>query len=123
MKRIADALSVSRPHLAAGREQKSRGRYAKADDAALLERIRAIVVARPSYGYRRVTARLNREAPSARTNHKRVYRVMKQAGLLLTRYGKKPALSHEARSPPSPAICGGAATCSRFAAGTARRST
>ena len=97
MKRIADALSVSRPHLAAGREQKSRGRYAKADDAALLERIRAIVVARPSYGYRRVTARLNREAPRARTNHKRVYRVMKQAGLLLTRYGKKPALSHEGK--------------------------
>jgi transposase InsO family protein len=37
-------------------------------------------------GYRRITALLNRQANAeglARVNHKRVYRVMKQAGLLL----------------------------------------
>jgi hypothetical protein len=45
-----------------------------------------VVDARPSYGYRRVTALLNRQAEAerlARVNHKRVYRVMKRTGLLL----------------------------------------
>jgi transposase InsO family protein len=93
--RIAEALGVSRPHLAANKPAKPRERYAKQGDATLLARIRTIADARPSYGYRRVTARLNREEPDNRVNHKRVYRVMKQAGLLLARYGKKPTLTHE----------------------------
>ncbi len=63
----------------------------------MLRRIRAIVDVRPSYGYRRVTARLNRERPDVRVNHKRVYRVMKQAGLLLARYGRKPNLLHDGK--------------------------
>ena len=94
MKRIAEAMNVSRSHLSSPSTARPR-RYAKASDEALLLRIRAIVDARPSYGYRRVTARLNRGQPEARVNHKRVYRVMKQAGLLLARYGKKPSLAHD----------------------------
>jgi putative transposase len=44
------------------------------------------VEARPSYGYRRITALLSRQAEAeglARVKHKRVYRVMRRAGLLL----------------------------------------
>ncbi len=63
-----------------------RGPYLKAGDAALVERIKAEAERRPTYGYRRMTARLNRAAPSERVNHKRVYRVMKASKLLLPRY-------------------------------------
>jgi putative transposase len=89
MKAVADTLGVARSNLV---EQAKRGgsrprpQYRKAGDAELLARIRPLVDARPSYGYRRVTALLNRQAEAAalpHANHKRVYRVMKQAGLLL----------------------------------------
>ena len=89
MKAVADTLGVARSNLV---EQAQRGGsrprppYRKAGDAELLARIRPLVDARPSYGYRRITALLNRQADAeglARVNHKRVYRVMKRAGLLL----------------------------------------
>ena len=50
--------------------------------------ITALVAARPTYGYRRITAILNRQlrtAGSAPVNHKRVYRIMQAQNLLLTR--------------------------------------
>ncbi len=53
-------------------------------NAALLGRIRELVGERPSYGYRRVTALLNREL-SERVNPKRIYRIMKRNKLLLER--------------------------------------
>jgi transposase InsO family protein len=53
-------------------------------NAALLSRIRELVGERPSYGYRRVTALLNREL-SERVNPKRIYRIMKRNKLLLER--------------------------------------
>ncbi len=90
-------MGVSRPHLTSPAPGRPRTKYAKGDDEELLRRIRTIVDARPSYGYRRVTARLNRERPDVRVNHKRVYRVMKQAGLLLARYGRKPNLLHDGK--------------------------
>jgi putative transposase len=90
MKAVADTLGVARSNLV---EQAKRGgsrprpHYRKAGDAELLARIRPLVDARPSYGYRRITALLNHQAADAegldRANHKRVYRVMKRAGLLL----------------------------------------
>ena len=87
MSRIADALKVSRPHLSKSINHigAKRGRYTKAHDDELLKRIRAIVDDRPSYGYRRTHAMLNRQDGFPRVNHKRVYRVMKAAGLLLIR--------------------------------------
>ena len=64
-----------------------------AADEALLERIRPIVAKRPSYGYRPVTALLKRDQPDNPVNHKRVYRVMKGAGLLLERCtGRSPRI-------------------------------
>jgi putative transposase len=80
MKAIADALQVARSNLV---EQAKRGGsrprspHREAGDAALLARIRPLVDARPSYGYRRITALLNRHAEAeglACANHKRVYR-------------------------------------------------
>ena len=51
-----------------------------------MERIRDLVARRGSYGYRRVTALLNRQGSAPRVNHKRIYRVMKDGGLLLPRF-------------------------------------
>ena len=89
VKRIAQALGISRPHLSANRRQVrpsvQRGAYMKGDKV-LLERIRALVSERLTYGYRRVTALLNRQGNEPRVNHKRVYRVMKASGLLLAKY-------------------------------------
>jgi transposase InsO family protein len=94
VKRIAEALGVSRSNLAEAKRRTPRGPYAKPGDAELLVRIRAIVDARGSYGYRRVTALLNREGQGP-VNAKRVYRVMKQSGLMLARYTGKPTRPHD----------------------------
>jgi putative transposase len=50
--------------------------------------ITALVAARPTYGYRRITALLNRQFRAdgaAPVNHKRVYRIMQAHSLLLAR--------------------------------------
>jgi transposase InsO family protein len=85
---VARALGLSRPHLSAHRAPKEPCGASKpcAEDDSLLARIRAVVDRRGSYGYRRVTAMLNREVGAARVNHKRTYRVMRGVGLLLPRY-------------------------------------
>lgn len=78
MSRIAETMGVSRSNLferTAG-ATKPRGPYFKSADEALLPLIRRFVAERPTYGYRRVTALVNRELarhdlPPA--NHKRVY--------------------------------------------------
>jgi putative transposase len=99
VKAVAEALRVSRPHLSATARQpgSTRGGYSCSDDVAVLERIRLTVKARPSYGYRRVTALLNRQEPDRRINHKRVYRLMKRSQLLLARYGTKPERPHDGK--------------------------
>jgi putative transposase len=67
-------------------------------DEQLLGRIRAVVAERPSYGYRFVTAWLNKDiAINERVNHKRVYRVMRGANLLLARHTGRPARPHEGK--------------------------
>ena len=54
---------------------------------------------RPTYGYRRITALLRRELAredKPRVNHKRVYRIMKHNGLLLTRHSaQRPGRLHD----------------------------
>lgn len=63
MKTVADTLGVSRSNLVErlkGRS-KPRGAYHKAEDAELLPTIRRLVDQRPTYGYRRIAALLNRE--------------------------------------------------------------
>ena len=80
MKTITDTLGVSRSNVYAKRESAPRRRYRKAEDDALLPLIREIADGRPTYGYPRITALLNRrliELGRPRVNRKRVYRIMK----------------------------------------------
>jgi putative transposase len=103
MKAIAETLGVSRSQLAcrvAGSPRR-RGRYTKADDAWLLPMIRRIADGRASYGYRCLTVLLNRELQSqgnAPVNHKRVYRLMCQNGLLLAHHaGRGRQVNHDGK--------------------------
>ena len=103
VKVVADVLGVARSTLV---EQirgasRSRGPFRRADDDTLLAAIRAITDVRPTYGYRRVTAILNRTRRATgepALNHKRVFRLMKRDSLLLQRHtGERPVRAHEGR--------------------------
>lgn len=103
VKTVAETLSVSRSQLHGRRNGsvKPRRRHHKAQDAALLPLLKRLVDARPTYGYRRITALLNRERtkdgmPPA--NHKRVYRLMKQPNLLLHKHsGRRLGRTHDGK--------------------------
>jgi putative transposase len=96
---VARALDLSRSHLSAHRKPKeSRGRAVRSThDHALLTRIRAVTDERATYGYRRVAAMLRRAADPVVANHKRVYRVMRDAKLLLPRHTGLPQRPHEGK--------------------------
>ncbi len=91
MKAVADTLGVSRSNLIErlkGRS-KPRGPYNKAEDAELLPAIRRLVDQRPTYGYRRIAALLNRERRAADqpvVNAKRVHRIMGNHAMLLEKH-------------------------------------
>lgn len=70
------------------------------EDEIFLPLIRGIVDERASYGYRRVTALLNRQLikdGKSKVNHKRVYRIMKKHALLLPAFGKKTTRLHDGK--------------------------
>jgi putative transposase len=90
---VCQALRLSRSHLSAKTNRKPQwtdGRKSPplADDDTLRQAIAGVVKDRATYGYRRVWARLRIDGH--RVNHKRVYRVMRDEGLLLFRQGHKP---------------------------------
>lgn len=65
-----------------------------------MERLKWIVGARTTYGYRRATAVLNRERrveSKANVNHKRVYRLMRENRILLQRHTGKPTRTHDGK--------------------------
>ena len=103
MKTIARTLGVSRSNLIDRHngEAKPRRRYHKAQDAAVVPLIRDLVSKRPTYGYRRITAILNRllrKDGHKLVNHKRVYRIMQANQLLLSRrYTERPDLPHDGK--------------------------
>ncbi len=71
--------------------------YHKACDEELCKKIKVIIEERSTYGYRRVTARLNgelRKENAPLVNHKKVYRIMKQKQLLLQKPNRKPERAH-----------------------------
>ena len=77
----------------ASREKK----HLKADDEAMLNIIKELLQERPAYGYRRITALLNRRLKDHGkpvVNHKRVYRMMKQNQLLLQKPVRRPKRAH-----------------------------
>jgi transposase InsO family protein len=103
MKRIAEALGVSRSNLAERTRgvRPPRGPYLKAEDAVLLPIIRSFVDERPTYGYRRITALANRELVKTgkpMANHKRFFRIMRQNGMLLARHtGRRKGRLHDGK--------------------------
>jgi len=67
-------------------EVKKRNKKKECKDEEVLSDIRAIIKDRPTYGYKRVTALYNRERKGkglSTYNKKRIYRVMRENGLLL----------------------------------------
>lgn len=104
MKTVADTLSVSRSRQyekLAKNGVSARSRYYKRkDDEAFSVVIRQITDDRPTYGYRRITALINRQRTKqghSRINPKRIYRLVKMHGLLLPRYSGKPTRTHDGR--------------------------
>ena len=102
MKAVADTPGVARSNLVdrlPRPERRRRGPYRRAGDDKLLAGIRAITDARPTYGYRRVAALLNRARRASGeppVNRKRVLRLMRQASLLLQPHtGRRPVRAHE----------------------------
>jgi transposase InsO family protein len=100
LRAVANALGVARSQLIVRlrRGPVERRPRAPASDSELVTDIRAVIDARASYGYRRVTALVNRarRADGRHTvNHKRTYRVMRGAGLLLAQYTGKPTRTHD----------------------------
>ena len=90
MKTISETLGVARSNLIERRDSKRprRGPQQRPGDVELAGAIRALVDARPTYGYRRIAALLRRQQRangSAPINAKRVYRLMKKHALLLER--------------------------------------
>ncbi len=103
MKAVAEVLGVARSNLIErlNGSAKPRRRYHKAQDAAVLPLVRRLVDARPTYGYRRIAALVNRQLAAdgaAPANHKRIYRLMKAHGLLLEKHsGRRPGRSHDGK--------------------------
>ena len=103
MKTIAETLGVARSNLYDRLEGTThpRGRYHRRGDAELLARITRLVTARPTYGYRQITAVLNRELKAEAlppANHKRVYRLMQMHRMLLARrYTERPDHIHDGK--------------------------
>ena len=100
---LAKTLDVSRSNLLArqGAQARSRGPYRKAEDVELLDAIRAIIDHRPTYGYRRVWAILNRQRRGVAEppiNRKRVLRVMQAYALTLERHtARRQSRSHDGK--------------------------
>lgn len=60
-------------------------------DDKIFELIRPIIKARPTYGYKRVTAMLNRQRIDLgmeKYNKKRIYRIMKTKGVILPKQAR-----------------------------------
>lgn len=101
MKVVADTLGVARSNLVEqlANATKPRGRYQRQGDDELLAAIRQLTDARPTYGYRRITALLNRARRASGAepvNRKRVFRLMAQGKLLLQpNVGGRPVRAHE----------------------------
>lgn len=101
MKAVADALGVARSNIAerVKGSRPKRGPQTRDGDLELAVAIRGLVDARPTYGYRRITALLRRErqaAGEAPVNAKRVYRLMQKHGLLLARHtGRRRPRNHD----------------------------
>ena len=95
---MARALEVSRSNIYLRTQvlhQIEESSSAQPKAAPCLEAIKAILVNRPTYGYRRVTAILRKQG--SLVNHKRIYRIMRKHGLLLQAAKPRPARTHKGK--------------------------
>lgn len=94
--KVCNTLGVCRSSIYWKSSSAKRSRYQKAEDNNVLEDINKVIQQRPTYGYKRLTAMVNKQRMKnalALLNRKRIYRVMDMNGLLLK---KTPAIrSHE----------------------------
>jgi putative transposase len=103
MTTIAKTLDVARSNLIerVSKKRPKRTTYDKADDVRLVPMIRELVDLRPTYGYRRITALLNRKLVAtgeSRVNHKRIYRIMELHGWLLQPHtGRRIERAHDGK--------------------------
>lgn len=96
MKAITDTIGVARSNQYD--QKKGREHYTKPDDARYLTLIRDITDRRATYGYRRVTALVNRTLRTQGqpvVNHKRIYRIMKRHNFLLQKHTGRHIRLHE----------------------------
>ena len=99
MSGVCHALDVSRSNLHVRLKEENQEmpkKIEKEKDPMLLSFIREITDERPTYGYRRVTALLKKKS-QGNVNHKRVYRVMCQAGLLGKKPEHRPVRNHDGK--------------------------
>lgn len=104
MKRVAETFGVARSHLVVSLKVATPQAVVPAEcstsDHELVTEIKSLVASRATYGYRRVTAMLNRarrERGAPQVNHKRIYRVMREHRLLLTRHTGKVTRTHDGK--------------------------
>jgi putative transposase len=98
MRLVCSTLGVARSHLVALLKRSDdwsdrRTARSRTDDTSLLEDVRHVIRGLGTYGYRRVWGVLRHQPPRPNQqapNHKRVYRVMRDHGLLLYRHGQRP---------------------------------
>jgi putative transposase len=102
VKAVADMRGVARSNLVEQMRDRPRQRLGRppAPADALVAEIKAVIADLPTDGYRRVHAILRRKALDEGRqppNHKRVYRVMKEHGLLLQRHAGGSERRHDGR--------------------------
>src|SRR3954447_17424758 len=103
MKTVAETIGVARSQLhdRVHLTPKPRGPYRKLEDDTLVQLVRRLVDERPTYGYRRIAALANRELAKTggpAVNHKRVFRIMRQNGMLLARHtGRRTGRVHDGK--------------------------
>jgi putative transposase len=97
MRAVAKVLGVSRSNLINKLKTPKRKPVNRKGDEEILKMIGEVIEERKSYGYRRVTVRVNgmrNKLGFSSVNQKRIYRLMKQNNLLLSRPFFKPQRSH-----------------------------
>jgi transposase InsO family protein len=101
VKAVADTLGVARSNLAERARTRPGPRQPcrKAGDAEFLPVLRRLVDERPTYGYRRLTALLNRERQvggEPPVNRERVLRILRADGLTLQAHtARRPGRAHD----------------------------
>jgi putative transposase len=88
---VCSALSVARSHVIEMMQRSAdwvdqRKAQQQQDESWLIDKIKTILDAQGSYGYRRVWAVLKYQQAVC-INHKRIYRIMRDMGILLYRHG------------------------------------